>query len=376
MAWSAAAEAADAQITRRDSSGVTIITQSPARRVRLGEPVLTIDGSEGGREPFFQINDNGVLALSDGLVVANAASELRYYTRDGRFRRAVGGRGGGPGEFQFLSWIQRLADDSVAAYDGRLRRLSVWTRDGRPTRAALVPRSSMTPAAGAFATIPATPTGMFADGTLLFVSSVSLFAHANGIRRARGWLLRSAADAAIRDTLAEIAVIDYGPRAGTGPATQSVAFLRMFSRSVTGAGFSMSEGDEYRIEHFNAVGRRIASVRVRRDHAAVRDLDRRLWRTHQPEVDALFPTVFPSYSKLWHDTTGRLWAELFRPPTAPTRSWDVFDPSGRLLVTIETAGSVRLVTADAARAYGIHEDELDVQRIQAFDLPRVLRQAR
>ncbi len=97
--------------------------------------------------------------------------------------------------------------------------------------------------------------------------------------------------------------------------------------------------------------------------------DRAAWRAQQPAGEPLFPTAFPAYTELWHDTAGRLWAELFRPPTAAIAMWDVFDANGRLLVTIETPARLRLVAADSTRVYGISKDELDVEMVQAFDLP-------
>ena len=365
---------AAAQATQRDSAGVTIITQVPGARVRLGRAVLQLDGSEGGREPFFRLSGDGITAHSGGLVVVNAGTELRFYSPTGALLKAAGGRGSGPGEFQIVSWLQRIPGDSIAVYDGRLRRVSVWTRAGERGRETLVPGGMGPRTPGALMTMPALPAGALPDGRLLFTSSVSYFPLASGIGRARGWLLRGAATAAERDTIAPIAVIDYGPfgDGGATPPTQ-VAFMRMLRRSVTNDGFAVTDGEAYRIEQFDAVGRR-TSIRVQRNLQPVRAQDRAALQAKQAgQPDPVFPTSFPAYSNLFRDTAGRLWAELFAAPNAASKSWDVFDAKGNLLATVDVPASVQLVTGDNTHVYGIHTDELDVQTIQAFEVPAAIR---
>jgi hypothetical protein len=48
------------------------------------------------------------------------------YAEDGAWR-TVGRRGTGPGEFESLAWVGRLAGDTGLAYDARLRRVSAFT---------------------------------------------------------------------------------------------------------------------------------------------------------------------------------------------------------------------------------------------------------
>lgn len=89
--------------------------------------------------------------------------------------------------------------------------------------------------------------------------------------------------------------------------------------------------------------------------------------------EAVFPSVFPAYSNLFRDGAGRLWAELFTRDHAVTAAWDVFEAKGHLLATVEVPKSVQLVTGDSARVYGIRKDEMDVQTIQAFEVPPLIR---
>ncbi|MCZ6857663.1 MAG: hypothetical protein O7F70_06650, partial [Gemmatimonadetes bacterium] len=71
-------------------------------------PELTLGGLDAAPEYEF-FNVAGAVRLSDGrLVVANAGSyELRFYTASGTYQTHAGRQGGGPGEFERISWIQR-----------------------------------------------------------------------------------------------------------------------------------------------------------------------------------------------------------------------------------------------------------------------------
>jgi hypothetical protein len=66
-----------------------------------------------------------------GVVVANGgASELLLFDAAGHLRAHAGRQGGGPGEFQQLWSLSIGPGDSLFAYDGRERRLSVFDRNG------------------------------------------------------------------------------------------------------------------------------------------------------------------------------------------------------------------------------------------------------
>ncbi len=96
----------------RDSAGVRIVENHTARLAlpwRVNHvPSLTI-GSVEGDEDYDLHQVTGALRLGGGtVVVANSGTlELRFYDREGRHLRSVGG----PGEFQSLEWISRFTSD-------------------------------------------------------------------------------------------------------------------------------------------------------------------------------------------------------------------------------------------------------------------------
>lgn len=71
--------------------------------------------------------------LANGTIVVNDHHQLKFFTASGKFVRAVGRRGRGPGEFTQTQEVCRLRGDSllVRDIDGRL---SVWDSSGSPVR--------------------------------------------------------------------------------------------------------------------------------------------------------------------------------------------------------------------------------------------------
>ncbi|MBW3569577.1 MAG: hypothetical protein KY467_00600, partial [Gemmatimonadetes bacterium] len=130
-----AASASDAP--PRDSAGVRIVQSArPAWGDQRPwtvqpEPALQIGTVDGPAEHQLTGVTGAVRLAGGGIVVANGgAQELRFYDGQGRLVRAVGRAGGGPGEFQTLDALVPYRGDSVAAWDTRQRRLSVFGADG------------------------------------------------------------------------------------------------------------------------------------------------------------------------------------------------------------------------------------------------------
>jgi hypothetical protein len=114
----------------RAAPPVEILALSP-------EPTVSIGVVEGDEE--YELHDAvGSIRLVDGrLVVANAgSSHLLFFDSLGRFIKRAGGRGGGPGEFRWLTAVYTHGNDSMLVVDGAGNRLSVFDTSGRFTRLA------------------------------------------------------------------------------------------------------------------------------------------------------------------------------------------------------------------------------------------------
>lgn len=122
----------------RDSAGVRIVRYTRGDRPLAtwqvdSEPVLQI-GGDGREGPTEFSNVVGVVRLRDGrIAVANAAThEIRLFDSSGRFLRALGRRGRGPGEFTSPGGMRRVADTLIGV-DNQLV-AHVFSPDGQLVR--------------------------------------------------------------------------------------------------------------------------------------------------------------------------------------------------------------------------------------------------
>ena len=123
--------------TTRDSAGIHIVESvSPAwgdgDAWQLSEqPLVDIGGLEGDPDyELFRVSNS--VRLPDGRIVIgnNGTNEIRFYDESGVYLLDAGGEGEGPGEFCFVSWVSRYRGDSIAAYDMRQMRISVFDSAG------------------------------------------------------------------------------------------------------------------------------------------------------------------------------------------------------------------------------------------------------
>ncbi len=118
--------------TVRDSAGVIIVESSgPAWTASTAlalsaEPAVSIGDMDGPPEhQLYKVR--AALRLSDGTIVVfdGSSQELRFYDSTGVFVRRVGGKGGGPGEYQRVTWLRRFAVDSIMVHDPDAQRITV-----------------------------------------------------------------------------------------------------------------------------------------------------------------------------------------------------------------------------------------------------------
>jgi hypothetical protein len=78
--------------------------------------------------------------------VADAgSSSLLFFDAAGRFARAAGRAGAGPGEYRQLGLLAAFGGDSLLAFDGELRRVTVLDATGRVVRSFVIPEVMGTP---------------------------------------------------------------------------------------------------------------------------------------------------------------------------------------------------------------------------------------
>jgi hypothetical protein len=103
------------------------------------QPTLAIGDETRGAPstPEYQFNRIAhVRRLSDGRILVTMGPDIRYFGADGKYLSKAGGRGQGPGEFQYIQDLYVLPGDTLLALSSRNK---VWlTPDGTFVRQELV----------------------------------------------------------------------------------------------------------------------------------------------------------------------------------------------------------------------------------------------
>jgi hypothetical protein len=155
----------------RDSAGVAIADNSASEWTEAtawtlsSDPTLTI-GESDGPEEYLLYQAGAARRLSNGnILIANGGTqELRFYDPDGTHIRSVGGEGDGPGEFRTMREPWPLGSDSIAIWDSRSQRLSVFDVDGEFGRS-----FQLDPIPDA---LRPSPLGILADDSLLVSATI------------------------------------------------------------------------------------------------------------------------------------------------------------------------------------------------------------
>jgi hypothetical protein len=374
------------EATVRDSAGVTIVENAPRDQMgslpwTLGAvPMLRIGELEGD-EPYQLFRVRDAHRLPDGrIVIADGGSqEIRLFAPDGGHLDSWGGQGEGPGEFTALMQVDLWRGDSLIAWDGRARRLSVFAEDGSLGRTlTLHPREGLT----SFAEVHVLRGGsVIATG-----SSFEFDGPPNGLFRPPVSAVRLADDG---ETAAS-----FGSHPGNEGyilmSENSVQVIRLLfqltNKSTTwGDRFVISGTDAYSLPAFDQTGTLRRIVRVLGDRPVFTEAD------IQTEIDFVVdaapsesqaefrsgleqvppPEVFPAFSSVIDDASGNLWVQDFRRPSqAGPERWTVFDPDGRALGRFDTPEGFTVFEIGADYLLGRTKDDLDVERVVLLSLAR------
>lgn len=374
----------------RDSSGITIIESRAASWGRgeewrvTPEPSLVIGVLEGDSE--YQLFDvGGAIRLEDGrIVLANAGThELRFYDATGAFLMAVGGEGDGPGEFRDIGWLEALGGDTLATYDYRAHRISLFDTEGTFLSAA-VPQPPEGEANPLFV-------GYLSDGSLLAVSLIAVSpATESGMHRNAQLLIRYRPDGTFIDSVGRFPGRETYVKVDEGRVTASALPLgRQGAYAASDEGIYVGGADRSEFGLFGIDGRLLRVVRwdqppVKVTPEMIDEIKRRRSeRWIEANLDAAFraqlaamqeempwPDRLPAYSRFIVDADKNLWVEHFSTPMETTSMWRVFDPAGILLGEVEVPAGVRIFQIGSDFILGVGRDEMDVEQVRVYGLKK------
>ena len=395
----------------RDSAGITIVENDAplwddgsAWQV-AAEPAVTIGVLDGEAE-YQLFRASGAFALSDGRIVVanNGTAELRYFTSDGRFHSRAGGRGSGPGEFDWMDVARRTNGDSVMVFelDGSVSLFDERGAFVETIRLELNPKSRPTLVA------------RLAGGEYLVLrdpeTSIEEFARASterptGVTREVLVAAVHQEDGSIGTTVAEFpgvsietAVRDI-PSKGRYPVQSPVWFAPVLGAAWFGDSFYVGTGDTYDIALHDTGGTVHRIIRRSYDARPVVEADvaqrielRRAASTEggpkssfdnanlEAELSRMAATKtaehFPPHgSRFLVDTEHSLWVEQFSSerwnseqiPESGLR-YDVFDRSGRYLGAVAFPPGFEPTDIGTDFVLGLWEDEFEVQYVLKYDL--------
>ena len=378
---------APADIAIRVENGVTIV-ENPGLHLAdsLAWSIDTTDavriGMVDGPDEYVFGRLVGALFLPNNeiLVADGIAHELRVFDVNGTFLRKTGRRGGGPGEYTYLSNVLNYAGDSILVLDregGRANVLDpnlVYARQFRPK----LLESRTKPPGSSDSLI-----GFFDDGSAFFTDYLGICRTLTGLPE--GMCVDSVAfftadqAGATRARFGHFAYersehFKVGPGHYTGwrePHPQPIW-------AIHGNRFYYADAARFEILVFKNDG--ALERRIRVNHTAPRFEKDVVWpRTEAPpdaradmrrdfevrnnaQAAASLPDTFPSLSDLVVDQAGNIWVREYLPPglmqESPPR-WFVFDPEGRLRWSLRSpAGMVRAVRTFSRLAPLITEDRI------------------
>jgi hypothetical protein len=347
-------------------------------------PVVSIGVADGAPE-YQLLYVRGATLLSDGRIAILNGGNHSYslYDRQGRFLRTVGGKGQGPGEFEAPVWMGRVAGDSVAVWDQKLKRLTFFGPDGTLGRV-----TSASGAAGAAGMFPQF-VGIFPDGSAALDPGPDVMAMMRGqrgLRRDSVTLYRMAKDGTDAGTLARLAGDEaYISERQGGFAWNDRPFGSESFAALSGERLYVGDSGTGEIAVHSPDGRRVGAFRSPHPSWRVQasDVERYRERKLAPitgqerrrEMEAAIreapvPEASPTFAELLADARGNVWVQAYARPAADTIPWAVMAPDGRAVGALRVPRDLKLLEVGGDYVLGLRTDELGVERVEMYAVER------
>jgi hypothetical protein len=345
------------------------------------EPTVDIGVVDGAREYQLSRVTDALRLESGQIALANGGSqEIRFFDRSGKYLHSVGGEGGGPGEFQALSWIRASRGDTLVAYDGRQRRLSTFDPQGTFVGSTTL---ELTAEKGYLS-----PAGQFADGTL-FVQLGQVFSPGEVkrgvVRDSASYLRYSSAGALLNPVIRLRGSEAFVESDEKSLSVSSLIFGRSSLHALVGNQVFAADNDTYEIGLYGMDGKLMELIRRRAEPRPVTRTDFDAVRQEHTEgmdnpslakrfTDMMekmpVPSTLPAFANLEVDSEGNLWVQEYPAPAAEGTEWTVFEPDGRMLGAVSMPDRFRPTRIGSDFVLGIWKDDLDVEHLRMYRLEK------
>lgn len=371
--------------TVTDSAGVELVVShrprwTPGQVWSISRrPILKIGDLDGPLEFTFG-RVEAVGWLSDGRIFVGDGqqeSSIRIFSPEGGFLSTIGGRGDGPGELQYFLTVAPYRGDSLYVYDYVQRAVSIFGPDLRFARR--FPNPIVT---GNYWIKSVLSDGRF----LVFSPGHTRLQGGPGLVPDSSDVILLSPSGSTADTIAsfEQSVRNIGP-----DGRQRPLYLQPWGTvTAYGKGIITTEGKTFQYTISDTLGR-IQRI-VRKDHetvfvtdAVIEDFKIRYTEALRgsPEFNeerlrknlatGMYNTQVPATSPdILVDTQDNVWVGRHHLPGLVTTYWEIFDPGGVWLGTVETPDGLRVHAVGGDRIIGVAKDDFDVPYVQVYGLNR------
>jgi hypothetical protein len=386
-ACGSAARGGDA-IVVSDSSGIAIVSND-LTRLRAScsvsaTPTLSIGTDEGEEESeLFRVF--GATRLTDGTVVLvnGGSQQIRFFAPDGKFLRAAGRAGRGPGEFSDAFYIHWLPGDTLYVGDYRPFQFLVFGPDGQWVRT-VRPNPLYPNSPGSM--------NVLRDGRLLLAEPDAFERNEpSAFRERKITVMLHGADGTLTDTVAQLpngrwGQSEPGPQyPWLFPLFESFAVIGAKDERIVLGHASESELQVHRtaqglpvdrIIRWNVGDRTVKSEDVSAErerfsaqYANVPAAQRAV--LVEPMLSEKRPVAdrFPAFGRLRLGRDGRIWVREFpRPRDPPEHRWLGFAADGRFVCRLSTPRYDDILEFGADYVLTHERDSLGVERVRQYRL--------
>jgi 6-bladed beta-propeller protein len=369
--------AQDTVVVRADNPPVWGSNVRVVRDLRIG----AVEGADEylfGRITSLAVRADGAIYVLDG-----QARSVREYDAAGRFVRAYGRQGSGPGELNGPEAIAVTRDGKLLVRDRANARIAVFDRSGVPVAHWPFPSSYGTNAP------------MFTD-TAGHVLTDVVVRDMDGRSPGQLGLLRYRSDGRLRDTLPwptwnfqrrEVVV-----NANGGVARYKIPYDPDVNRTYSPHGYFVGGvSTRYAIDLIRPAS---TVLRIQRRHtpvpvgaaerASIRESMRSVRNGNDPAAQGPnLAAVKPPFTSIRVDNEGRIWVQVPGRSTqhpSPQREqpplwvssdhYDVFSPSGQFLGTVRFPERFTPLVIRGDHVWGVEQDELDVNYVARYRIVR------
>ncbi len=322
---------------------------------------------------------------SGGIAIANAGTgQIRLYELEGRHQEDIGRMGDGPGEFRWLSDLSVLPGDSIAAFDRRTNRLSVFDPDGELAKVVTFQRPDDEYKMGTFV-------GLLPNGSYLFArppqSTYSAPARVTEARDTTVYNTRFGPDGVISNIWhrQEDEILDVRMRNGIR-LPYPVHFSPHAIAGLVAGHLVVGNSQSFEVRVFDSEGQLLKIIRrnwtpepvsVEHRETFTENFSRRFVNRPASErrremglfESTTFEETFPAFSRIFPGRPDMIWVENYAAPGTTRQSWDGFRLSdGRWLCNFSVPDRLSIMEFGPDYVLVTWHDDLDIVYLRLYEL--------